>query len=316
MISNTILLSIVIGIAAGIATGVGIGYNAFASPSSNLEQQIQEQNLRIATLESEVQAANERNVTLEKQQQADMTEMMETMMQNPEAMQSMMTAMANQTMGDTSPMMTASMQPFNPDAPITIPLIDGYYNGNKVFFVHTEVSDKKMANMMTMMINFPTLHAPQLTNISETNLGKVYVFTNGVPGSGPYGGGPFMFQIDVFDSVPSQANYSNLRTPYVVTWNEDATARVLTSEEEILQAGANGELTIENTGSVVNAPIIAWTDEKGQNQTVSTIDRPFESMSSFDGQVLHADTDNYVLRLKLHQPSEGQQQSSAMTMVN
>ncbi len=34
---------------------------------------------------------------------------------------------------------------FNVNAPITIPMIDGYYNGEKVFFVHTEVSDKEMA---------------------------------------------------------------------------------------------------------------------------------------------------------------------------
>ncbi len=56
---------------------------------------------------------------------------------------------------------------FNVNAPITIPMIDGYYNGGKVFFVHTEVSDKEMAEMMTMMINFPTLHVSDLKNISQ-----------------------------------------------------------------------------------------------------------------------------------------------------
>ena len=34
---------------------------------------------------------------------------------------------------------------FNVNSPIAIPLIDGYYNGEKVFFIHTEVSDKTMA---------------------------------------------------------------------------------------------------------------------------------------------------------------------------
>lgn len=324
MVSNTTFLSIVMGIAAGIAIGVGIGY-AFAT-SSNLEEQIREQDLRIAALESEVQAANERNVALEKQQKTDMTAMMETMMQdpdlmkqmmnvmmqNPEAMQAMMSAM-NQDAGNMSQMMAGNIQPFNPDAPITIPMIDGYYNGNKVFFVHTEVSDKQMADMMTMMINFPTLHVPQLANISDANIGKVYVFTNGVSGSGPYGGGPFMFQIDVFDSVPGQSDYSNFRTPYLVTWNDNATAKVLTSEEEILQAEANGELTIKNTGNVVNAPIIAWADENGQSQTASTIDRSFESMPGFSADVIHVDTDNYVTRLKLQQTAD---QQSNMTMMN
>src|ERR671919_756572 len=222
----------------------------------------------------------------------------------------------NQQTNMTAMMMGSMQQPFNPDAPITIPLIDGYYNGNKVFFVHTEVSDKMMADMMTMMINFPTLNVPQLANISDrANVENIYVFTNGVNGSGPYGGGPFMFQIDVFDSVPGQTTYSNFRTPYLVTWNDNATARVLTSEEEILQAESNGELTVKDTSIVVNVPIIAWTGNNGQNQTASTIDKPFESIPDFDGQVIYVDTDNYVLKLKLQQAAFDQQQSAMMNMT-
>jgi hypothetical protein len=288
MVSNTTILLIAI----GIAVGIGIGYNAFASSPSSMGMQ-QQQN----------------------QQQVNMTAMMQMMMQNPEAMQAMMSAM-NQTAGNnissSMVMGSAPQQPFNSDSPITMPMIDGYYNGNKVFFIHTEVSDKKMADMMTMMINFPTLHVPQLRNVSDTDIGKIYVFTNGVPGSGPYGGGPFMFQIDVFDSIPGQTNYSNFRTPHLVRWNDNATARILTSEEEILQAQANGELTIKKTENIVNAPIITWTAEDGQNQTASMIDRPFESMSGFDGKAVHVDADNYVLRMMLQQPS-GQQ--SSMTMM-
>ena len=304
MISSRYLF-IAIGIAIGIAVGIGIGYNAFAAPTSSSVGMQQNQQMNTTAM-----------MEMMMQDPDLMRQMMNMMMQNPEAMQAMMSAM-NQSAGNmSSSMMAGSMQqqPFNPDAPITIPLIDGYYNGNKVFFIHTEVSDKQMADMMTMMINFPTLHVPQLANVSDpTNLGKVYVFTNGVNGSGPYGGGPFMFQIDVFESVPGQTNYSNLRTPHLVTWNDDATARILTSEEEILEAEANGELTIKNTGSIINVPIIAWTDENGQNQEASTIDRPFESMPGFDGKVIHVDTDNYVLRLKLQQ-STGQQ-SSMVTMM-
>ena len=49
-----------------------------------------------------------------------------------------------------------------------------------------------------------------------------------------------------------------------------------------MQAEANGELTIKKTEIIVNVPIITWTAEDGQNQTASTIDRPFESMPGFD----------------------------------
>lgn len=315
MVPNSVLIAAIGIAAAGIAIGIGddTGHNAFASPSMGMQQN-QQTNMTAAIAEMMQMIMQDPHL---------MKQMMNTMMQNPETMQAMMmSAMMNQTTGNnmSSSMMimgSGPQQPFNPDSPITIPMIDGYYNGNKVFFIHTEVSDKKMADMMTMMINFPTFHVPQLANVSDTDIGKIYVFTNGIPGSGPYGGGPFMFQIDVFNSIPGQTNYSNFRMPHLVTWNDNATARILTAEEEILEAEANGELTVKNTGSViVNVPIIAWTDNNGQNQTASTIDRPFESMPSFDGQAIHVDTDNYVLRLKLQQPAFDQQQSAMnMTMM-
>jgi len=132
--------------------------------------------------------------------------------------------------GMMSDSMMSNMQ-FSTDAPITMPMIDGYYKGEKVFFVHTEVSDKNMAEMMSMMINFPTLHVSDLTNIPQSEMSKVYVFTNGIPGLEPYGGGPFMFQIDVFDSIPGPMGYSQFRVPHLVTWNDDSTPRILTFEE-------------------------------------------------------------------------------------
>jgi len=117
--------------------------------------------------------------------------------------------------------MVSNMQ-FNTAVPLTIPMIDGYYNGEKIYFIHTEISDKDIADMMTSMVNFPTLHVPDLGEISPNDLGKVYIFTNGITGSGPYGGGPFFFQIDIFDSVPGMDEYNQFRVPQLVTWNEDS----------------------------------------------------------------------------------------------
>ena len=188
---------------------------------------------------------------------------------------------------------------FNVNAPITIPMIDGYYNGERVFFVHTEVSDKAMAEMMTWMINFPTLHTSELKNIPEDDMSKVYVFTNGIAGSEPYGGGPFMFQIDVFDSIPGQMGYSQFRVPHLVTWNDDSTPRVLTSIEEILEAESNGELTIQKTDNVVNAPMIVWKSG-GMEQKASMVQRMFESMPGVDGEIINVDVDNYLVMMKLH----------------
>src|SRR5919106_1857438 len=211
--------------------------------------------------------------------------------------------------GQLLPSLSSSFS-FNPDMPLTIPLVDGYYNGTRVFFVHTETSDKNMADMMTQMINFPTLYVPELSeSIREENLSKVYVFTNGIPGSGPYGGGPSMFQIDVLDSIPGQDNYTHLRAPYLVTWNDNTTARILTSVQDVMKAKENGELTLQRADNmVVNAPILAWSipeesvggQTANKNKTASTIDKIFLSTPNFDGQVIHIDTDNYTARIKLN----------------
>ncbi len=192
---------------------------------------------------------------------------------------------------------------FNVNAPITIPMIDGYYNGEKVFFVHTEVTDKAMAEMMTMMVNFPTLHVPDLKNMSPDEMAKVYVFTNGISGSDPYGGGPFMYQIDVFDSVPNLMGYSQFRVPHLVTWNENSTPRILISVDEIMEAETNGELTIQETDNVVNVPMVVWKSD-GMEQRATMIPRMFESMPKVEGEIVHIDTDNYIAMFKLHSDSK------------
>jgi len=194
--------------------------------------------------------------------------------------------------------MMSNMQ-FNTNAPIIMPMIDGYHNGEKVFFVHTEVSDKNMADMMSMMINFPTLHVSDLVNMPQSEMSKVYVFTNGIAGSGPYGGGPFTFQIDVFDSIPGQMGYSQFRVPHLVTWNDNSAPTILISVDEIFEAESNGELTIQKTDNVVNAPMIVWKSG-GLEQRASMIQRIFESMPGVDGEVTNVDVDNYLVMMKLH----------------
>ncbi len=210
--------------------------------------------------------------------------------------------MANQSMGMMSQGTMMQNMPFNVDAPVIMPMIDGYYEGKMVYFVHTEVSDSGMAEMMTRMINFPTLHVPELKNIPEDQTAKVYVFTNGIPGSEPYGGGPFMFQIDVFDSIPGQAEYSQFRVPHLVTWNENAKPRVLTSESNILKAEASGELTIQRSDTVVNAPMVTWEIQGGYGAAMaktSIVPRIFESMQ-VEGELTFFDVKNHIAIFKLH----------------
>lgn len=210
---------------------------------------------------------------------------------------------ANQSMEMMSQGKMKQNMPFNVDVPVIMPMIDGYYKGNKVYFVHTEVSDSAMAEMMSKMINFPTLHVPELKNIPEDQMGRVYVFTNGVPGSEPYGGGPFMFQIDVFDSIPGQKKYSQFRIPYLVTWNNDTKPNILNSESVILKAESDGKVSIEKSNLVVNVPMITWEMEVYYGKAmgkISMIPRIFESMSGIEGELIFVNEKNYVAIFKLH----------------
>lgn len=141
-----------------------------------------------------------------------------------------------------------------------IPVIDAYYEGDKAWFIHTDVSVAPMAERLSNMVGYRTMHVPGLADVPEGVAGAIYVFQNGIDRSGtePWGGGPFHYQIDVLGSVPGDENYSPLRIPHMVTWDESATPRVLRSVREIREAEAAGELTVERTGVVVNAPVVKW----------------------------------------------------------
>ncbi len=143
---------------------------------------------------------------------------------------------------------------------LEIPVIDAYYQGEKLWFVHTDVSDEAMAGRLTRMVNFNTLYSQQLGGVPLDQVGKLYVFVNGLKQSGekPWQGGPFGFQLDIFDSIPGDPDYTPIRSPALVTWADSAAPRILKSVEELLEAEQNGELTIQQTDILVSVPIVRW----------------------------------------------------------
>jgi len=150
---------------------------------------------------------------------------------------------------------------FNLEYVEQIPIIDGYYEGNKVWFIHPDVSNPDMAEKLTRMINYQTLYVPKHAEVVDIEkLAKLYVFSNGVDqkDTEPWGGGPFGFQIDIFDAIPGDKDYTALRRPHVVTWNDDARPRILKTEQDLLDAEAANELSIEAADFVVNVPIVRW----------------------------------------------------------
>lgn len=134
-----------------------------------------------------------------------------------------------------------------------VPPVTGFYDGSEIQFLHTEASDRGVANRLTAMMDSPVVVVPALGRIPEEALGDVYVFVNGVGGMGPMG-----FQPDVFDSVPGDPGYTPLRVLNLVTWRPGAEARELRSLAEIEGARSAGEIRIERPGVVINMPIVRW----------------------------------------------------------
>lgn len=133
------------------------------------------------------------------------------------------------------------------------PLVRGIYEGDELFFIHTEASDPDVASLLTEMMGPQVIAVPGLADIPEELLGNVYVFTNGVDGGGPMG-----FQPDIFDSIPGDEAYTPLRALNLVTWQAGAAPRVIDNVAEIEAAQAEGEVEIERSGIVVNMPILVW----------------------------------------------------------
>lgn len=140
----------------------------------------------------------------------------------------------------------------------SIPAGKAYSEGQEIYFIHTETSDPAIAEKLTNMMNSPVLLVPALADVPESALANVYVFENGLKGSGPLG-----YQMDVFDSPPNlTANYSPLRRLITVKWSDGVAARELKSAAEILTAQDAGQLTTNTTDVVINMPFVTWSGGK------------------------------------------------------
>jgi hypothetical protein len=133
------------------------------------------------------------------------------------------------------------------------PPVKGFAEGEEIYFIHTEASDKKIAGILTDMMGSPVPVVPSLAKVPEESLANIYVFDNGVEGMGPLG-----FQPDIFENPPETKGYSPLRKLNLVTWKDEASARVLKSADELKEAKEAGEITIKQTDVVINMPMLTW----------------------------------------------------------
>jgi len=134
-----------------------------------------------------------------------------------------------------------------------VPPVDAYLDGQRILFIHTEASDPGVADLLTKMKGSPVVVVPSLATVPKEMLAHAYVFKNGVVGEGP-----FKFQPDVFDNAPGARGYSPLRELNLVSWKDERKARELKHADEVKEAAASGEITIDKPGVVVNMPLLTW----------------------------------------------------------
>lgn len=177
--------------------------------------------------------------------------------------------------------------------PATIPLHQGYYNGEPVFFIITDSSDPKHAEIITASQGWKVEVAPPLVDTPGDSLQTAYMFTNGVEGNGVHG-----FQAEVLTATPAQPEgYSALTKHIHVTWNDGVTPEILDSEPAVLQAEVDGKVTLSELPVVLNMPQIVWPEGQMVVKEVETLtdDTPYGG-----GQVLDIDTDAMTVTFVAH----------------
>jgi hypothetical protein len=137
---------------------------------------------------------------------------------------------------------------------ISMPVSLGWYNGERVYYITTDITDPPMARgagvnlALRMRDAIPTTYPkpPEQKDVLE----RVYKFPNGE-------------QDAVFASIPnpvgalsSDVHYSPLWILYAVRRVGGRNSELLSSEEAILAAQDAGKVTVTRTAIVINCPIV------------------------------------------------------------
>ncbi len=179
------------------------------------------------------------------------------------------------------------------NVPATIPMHQGYYNGEAVYYIITDSSDPTHAEIITESQGWKVELAPLLANAPDAALSTTYMFTNGVEGDGVHG-----YQGEVFTSTPAQPDvYSALTSHVHVTWDDASTPFILDSEDAIMDAAEQGMVTLNELDVVLNMPQIVWP---GGQMPVKTDKTLTDETPYGGGQVLDIDTDEMTVTFIAH----------------
>lgn len=146
----------------------------------------------------------------------------------------------------------ATSPPSAVDPKAHLPLLRGWFDGEEVLYVTTDVSDAEVARAKDGNYAPRLAQAlPQTLRPGERSaVDKVYAVTNHT-------------QSSVFASAPSPVGHANSFSSYsplwqlvTVTWRPGHAARTLKSEEAVLAAAEQGAVTLTPTQVVLNCPIV------------------------------------------------------------
>lgn len=146
----------------------------------------------------------------------------------------------------------ASTAPPTTDSQISLPLLPGWFDGQKVYYITADSSDAQMATVMQAN------YVPRLANALPDEPGphplatydRIYKFVD-------------QPQPSVLPSIPQPlgaGNQDNAYSPlwhlYNVRWNPGQNVRELRSADQVLSAQEQGQISIEASGIIVNCPVV------------------------------------------------------------
>jgi len=125
-----------------------------------------------------------------------------------------------------------------PAAKIGRPAFHGFYDGHRVTYLNTAVSNK--ADAKAMHINY------------SASIGTV----KGLPEIYLVQGHAAAGQLAVFGSEPGEPTYSPLWSETILTWKSSAKPTLITSDTQINKIEKTGKLSERDAHVVLNCPIV------------------------------------------------------------
>jgi hypothetical protein len=119
-------------------------------------------------------------------------------------------------------------------------------NGSTIYYIATDASGKKVSDALG--VTFVNKTAAALLYGGSSDL---YVFTNGIKGTGPMG-----YQVSIAAANVGDIAYSPLWRIQATTWKDPSHAEFLTSLAQITSAAQAGKIGTNIAGVVVNCPFV------------------------------------------------------------